>query len=114
MRLQNIMAMGKVIGQYSEKNKTFYKKVQKSKHFCWKYHAWGIDILAMEQLLRLGCERVQVTETDNQKVTVAAMNDYKKYGVINNLGSGHQVFLNETHFKGSDDSRQVTMFDGEA
>lgn len=106
------LANGRKIGVYSESDKTFIKRVKKSKHFCYKYKAWGIDATALIQLAHRGCLTVRIIDEETGDEYVTDIEHYLRRGTNDDLGHGLQTFLPERFFKRHDnaDGRQGEFF----
>lgn len=84
-----------MIGSWDSETKTFYKKVDDSKHFMEMFQGYGIDGEVLKALP--DGSNINITNQDN-KVYEATKEDYLNYNATKDFGHGVQYFLPRNKF----------------
>lgn len=92
---QVVRVGNRVVGSYDIQSRVFRKTVKRSKHFLWKFKAWGIDATVFDALVKKGCLRIDIRETEAGDVFSAPLELWERESRRENLGHGLQVFLRE-------------------
>lgn len=76
---------------------TFFKKVTRRKHFCWKHSGWGISLDVISELRNNNIRDIVIVE--GKKKHKISFNEFILNAVKDLLGHGPQYFINERHLQ---------------
>lgn len=103
---------GKVVGAVEDG--IFSKSIKGSKHILQKPPAIAFDVCSIEQAKAAGASRVQVLDTESDKVYSASLERISEKGTYFNRGWGEQVFLPMVYWgmtkKGEPQVEQLSLF----
>lgn len=80
------------VGSYFPDKKIFYKKVEPI-HFMRKFNGYGIQFDVIQELLRVGCERIAIRPVGEKVAYLSDIKDWENEEIRKgNYGHGLQVF----------------------
>lgn len=88
-----ITIRGKVSGFFMERDKTYYRKVQGSKHFLRKPPAITNDLEVLAEAERLGADRCRIIDAETGVEYLCAILVIREYGFPIDRGFGKQIGL---------------------
>ncbi len=80
-------------------NKTFYKRVKKSKHFFRKSNSWGVDAEVFNKVIYTDCDAVKILDEEENTLYECTVADFKKYGTYLHIKPNRaQIFMTVFNF----------------
>lgn len=88
-----ITIRGKVSGFFMERDKTYYRRVEGSRHFLRKPPAITNDLEALAEAERLGADRVRIVDAETGTEYTCILAVIRDYGFPIDRGYGQQIGL---------------------
>lgn len=88
----------RLVGRYDPQARVFSKNVKRSRHLFQALNAWAIQEEVWRDLVRRGCQRVVVKDTENAATFSTTADTLAQRGFVKDFGHGAQRFLPLKHW----------------
>ena len=102
-------ASGRVVASVDRAG-TLSKRVSGARHMLRKPPAWCFDVVVLEQAAAVGCWRLEVTDTDTDKIYTCTLAEFRAGAFELNRGFGAQLALPLERWHTAADGLQLDLW----
>ena len=89
----------KVVGEFIADTKSFQKVVKYSVHHLHSYRGWAIDKSIIEELAKLGCEKIEIKDKETDKIYWTLFSKFQDRSFeMKHNGYGIQLVLSDGYW----------------